>query len=388
MRRRKDDPQQREIPFEDADAAAAERRTTLGIVLQRMGCDCQLSVLLQWVFNTEERTGKPLVKSYRELAQRPWGLCCSPSKARTTVGTARRKGVLSVEEQRYKSSDGQKANAYALDWAGISAFLIGRRVARRDVPREESSAPYPPGPGALLEHPPVSTAQGAVSTEHPPVSTAQPYIGNTLFVPSLDSLYKDSGSGSGPTVKGTKADALRAEILAAIPALAAAALREVRPLPPAETIYGAIRAITPRHLQDVVILVEWHRRQLGSPKPIGLATEADLVLVLAARFRATTMQQSEVRSSRIRVFCDLVGRGRWRLALPHVPEGLALLAGLQARYGADLLLRDDWPPAPLVRQEPTPATEVDPQPTEEPPAESMRAQLVRILHNHKENARC
>ena len=300
---RQQDTRQRDIPYEDADAALAERRNSLNLALQRVECDCHMAVLVQWIFNTEQRTGEPLQKTYRELAQRPHGLCCSPAKARATVGLAKQKGLIRVDEQRYKSG-GQEANAYTIYWDGISTILRGRRYSaeQRTAPKaspdgsgqviedscgQESSsyssaadgsavedqdrgdrgescddpnalavASSPPGPGALRAHPSAFIEQGGAMGAHPSAPRKQPYIGNTLSLPSLIPLSSQrTGSGPAPTPK-VREDKVRGELIQEIPELAAAVLREVRPLPPEKTLYGAIAALDKSHFQGQLAAID------------------------------------------------------------------------------------------------------------------------------------
>ena len=77
-----------------------------------------------------------LTKSYAELAQRPWGLCCDERTARRTVGVAKRYRLLIVEEKR-RWDGSQQPNAYRIDWEGVAALKNGSRTGGHRV--------HPPG---------------------------------------------------------------------------------------------------------------------------------------------------------------------------------------------------------------------------------------------------
>ena len=83
-----------------ADAAYGERMRELELALGRLPekvCDAEMSLFLRLVFSyTVGGKGKPYRRSFAELAARPHGLCCSVSKARTTVETAERWTLVDV----------------------------------------------------------------------------------------------------------------------------------------------------------------------------------------------------------------------------------------------------------------------------------------------------
>ena len=124
----------------------------LGLAVIAVDCDAELSRLCEYVFRlTEGGRAGTVIKTYDELAARPWRMCCSRAKARSTVSRAVSLGLIRRTEQRYVSQ-GQRANAYEIDWQGIERILIERASGRR-IPQFALAAACQE-PGALPEHPP------------------------------------------------------------------------------------------------------------------------------------------------------------------------------------------------------------------------------------------
>lgn len=332
---------QGELPFADAEASHAERLNLLNLALSRLECDLHLANFVRWVFNATAggREGE-LLKSYEELASRPNGLCCSYSKARSTVAWALQAGIVRAVEHRYASL-GQRANSYTIDWEGVSAVL--------HAPRR---------PGASIEHPPALTRQG-------PASTRQPFKEEILSLNSLCNSGPDRRAGPEPakrnheSEKPTEGDRGRRPAaisatedprwsadLREVPELAEAADRPVAPLPAGRLVYGVFgrEVWTPKMLARRGLVVEWFRRQLSAPSPVAGATEADLLLVLATAIRVASLPDREIKKSRIgMVVCTLIRR-EWQPVLPHVPEARRVLDELLARAGPELLHGETWEP--------------------------------------------
>lgn len=316
------------LDFAAADASTAERRNLLGLCVARVGGDLFLRELLLWVFNVTEGRGDEaaLVRSHRELAARPWGLCCSDSKARATVTKARAAGVLTVEEARY-TSGGQRANAYRIDWHGVGRLL----------------SPHPPRPGALREQGGVFTRQGAVSTRHP-YKEQLPSCSPLEETP----VPEPEGRAAGPRWEdGNDLNAVNAD---QVPELAAARQQTVEPLEPGRLVYGAFSVIHGGHLDQPAALVRWHRRQLGLERPPVGPTVAHAVLVIAAGAYAAAMPAGDVQKNRPAIFAATVGRAQWRRVLPHVPAAAAALDRLLATRPG--LLRGPWPTSQPVEATP------------------------------------
>ncbi len=303
----------------------AERRNMLGLVVLRLhGLELGDGALfarelLLWVFNvTAHGTGGDLKKSYAELAAYPWGLCCSESRVRRVVRALRKHRVLRVDENRYQS-DGQSANSYTLDWEGIRQLL--GLWSRSGVP---------------TEHPPVPT-------EHPPGPTEHPFKEETpLPVPSVNSGPEPEGRAGrdGKDFRGEEndLDAVREELLATIPALAAAGQIEIAALPPGSCARGVYGPLSCNEIWKPLGLVPWFRCQLAAPYPATGNTEADLLLVLAAALYVQNQPRASV-SKPVGLLINLLSRKQWRKVVPFVTEARGLLDAAIAAHG----------PAPLGR---------------------------------------
>lgn len=164
---------QRHLEFGAAEGQKEERRQRLGLALIAVDCDAELSRLCEYIFNlTAGGASGTVVKSHDELAARPWRMCCSRAKARSTVSRAVSLGLIRRTEQRY-ISQGQRANAYEIDWQGIERILIERASGRR-IPQTVLAAACQE-PGALPEHPPALPEHPGALAEHPPALTEHPY---------------------------------------------------------------------------------------------------------------------------------------------------------------------------------------------------------------------
>jgi hypothetical protein len=151
--------QQLPLPYTDADASEAERWNDLVLALHRIGtaCDAEMSAFIRWVYNTTKHDpAAELVRSYRKLAERPLGLCCSAEKARSTVETAERLGLVTVHRRR-RFDGAQQDNGYQLHWQGIRA-LKQHAAASIANALADGLADHPPGladhPPGLADHPP------------------------------------------------------------------------------------------------------------------------------------------------------------------------------------------------------------------------------------------
>lgn len=335
------DHRQGELPFAQAEGSHAERLNLLNLALSRLECDLHLANFVRWIFATTAggREGE-LLKSYEELASRPNGLCCSYSKARSTVAWALQAGIVRAAEHRYVSL-GQKANSYTIDWEGVSAVL--------HAPRR---------PGAFIE-------QGGALTRQGPASTRQPFKEEILSLNSLCNSGPDRKAGPQPAKrnhegkKPTEGDRGRGSaaisatedprwsaIFREVPELAEAADRRVAPLPAGQLVYGVFsrEAWTPRMLERRGLVVEWFRRQLSAPSPVAGATEVDLLLVLATAIRVASLPDREVKKSRIGMLVCTIIRREWQPVLPHVPAARRVLDELLARVGPELLHGETWNP--------------------------------------------
>lgn len=309
------DSQQTTLGFEQAEGSYAERRSRLGLALLQVQADLHLSHLCSWIFNvTSGGINGDLVKSYDELRAAPWGLCCSYSKARTTVDMARHWGLIHVAANRY-SSGGQKANAYSIDWQGVSDLLMGRRVAR---------------PGASTKQPPALTEQPPALSEHPPALTKQPYK-EDIFSSGL-SLNPDPGPGrrpepeiedrdESPRVAIVDGDDGLRKVLAHYPELEPLSGITVPALPTLpQRLKGSVyQPLTTKNIGNPSQMAYWFRGQLASPEPVMPGDELHLLLTLALARYATRLPDSQVRTNRVAAFVSAVSRRQWHHTLREIP---------------------------------------------------------------------
>lgn len=143
--------------FESSDLTRADLKNLLSLALQRVECNIYLAQLVIWVFNVSSETN-PLRKSYRELASRPWGLCCSENHAYATVKKAKRLQLVNVTET-WSAPGVQGANEYRMDWDGV------RRIVglRQSVTHPTIKAPPP----TIIEAPPTTLDPPPISIEAP-----------------------------------------------------------------------------------------------------------------------------------------------------------------------------------------------------------------------------
>lgn len=317
---------QEELRFDEAEAGFHERLNMVNLALQRIEADIYLCRLLERVFHLTQGgvAGQAVLKSHDELASRPLWLCCSKSKARSTVGAARHYGLLVVEENRYAST-GQRANSYSIDWEGIRRILHGGSDGSQGRPRRsDRNASGEAQGGASRKHPPALPRHGPASTEQGPALLEHP--SGDLFLISKRSPVP----GPAPDRETVPGVFLRHPELRLVPELAEAGDREVAPRPVGKLAYGAFAAIEERHLRRAWSLMQWHAQQLSLPAPIVGASLAEMILVVAAGLYAIKLPHAEVRKSRVAVFCDVVSRQRWRRVLRHVPAAAEAVRSLLA----------------------------------------------------------
>lgn len=309
---------QGQLAFDLAEASFQDRLNLVNLSLQRIEADIYLCRLMERVFYLTHggQEGETVVKTYEELAARPLWLCCSRSKARSTVGLARHCGLLTVTENRY-ATGGQQANGYAVDWEGVRRILHGGRSGSQDRSRRGERRAEHGGPGASTGHP-------HALIKHPPVTTE--HRGALLRQPSLDnhsSIFSESSSpvpDPDPEARNREVGYELPEELAIVPELREAAGRVVAKRPLGSLAYGAFAKFQERHLANANTLLEWHGRQLSLPDPVLGPTLAEAILCVAAGLYAARLPAQEIRKSRVAVFVHTVAKGDWRRVLRYVPE--------------------------------------------------------------------
>jgi len=311
------------LPFAEGEGSHAERWNDLGIALLRIPprqCTAQLAGLVRWIFNvTKGGVTGSLTKSFSELAQRPWGLCCDERTVRRTVSTAQRYGLIAIEEQR-RWDGGQQPNAYRIDWAGVAALKNGCRTDGHGV-QGGGHGVHPPG-----------------HTVHPGGHGVRHIRNDSLLQSSSRNSGTGTGTGAGPNPRtdstGQEPSALAAALLDNSPILLAARGRRIVPKPAGSLTHGIFRPLQGRDLADTRRMVSWFRQQLSTAVPATGDTEADLLLVLATALYATSLPASEVKKSRVGVFVFTLTRKLWMRSVPFVPQARVLLDNAIEEFGA------------------------------------------------------
>lgn len=345
------DSHQHDLPFADAEAKAAEQANDLRTALALVGCDLQLRVFVEMVHQADLR-GTKLRKSYRELASRPYGLCCHPATAQRTVAQALHHRLI-TSKPHVDGAGAQSANEYGVDWDGIGRILRREpRTAgangRAADGRQEMISPAPAGLGSW----PVQFAQPPNQIAHPPTQFAYPGVqfaqANKSYLLNNSSHTSNSGTGSG---SGTGTGVI-SERFRQVPELEAAIDRELEPLPIGWMVYGGAFSrehFFEAHLRSTLAMVTWFRRQLSIDWPFTSNRQADLLLVIAAAECCVNAPQRDVRVSRIAKFCNQVGHGQWHRFLSSIPAAAARLdkfvQQLSSR-GLDL----NWPDGAIANQ--------------------------------------
>lgn len=294
--------EQRELPFGEAEGSFAERKELLGLALLKLKADLHLAQLCLWIFNaTDGGIRGTLRKSYDELAANPWGLCCGKTKARATVDTALRIGLVE-SVQTFVAGGGYGANEYRIDWAGVRESLTLTSVATR--------------------HRYVATRHRYAVPRHS--------IKEHTF-PALISETETETGGPWPRVE-KPIDASWEEV----PELAEAADRTITPLPAGQLRYGAFAAMQHASGLSNGSLVVWFRQQLSLTQPLTGQCESDLLLVLAAGLGAAAVPQAEVQKNRIAIFASTVSKRLWWKVFRHVPAARKLLDAVLAMHPSAL----------------------------------------------------
>lgn len=130
MTRRRDERQE-ELPFAEAEGIAAERESVLGAALVRRSADLHLTRLMLWIAAVNAK-GHAFAYKIEQVAERPWGLCCSSATARRALSLAVEYGWLDVE-QTVRGDGSYGVRSYRINWDGLRAsadFSRGNRTTR------------------------------------------------------------------------------------------------------------------------------------------------------------------------------------------------------------------------------------------------------------------
>lgn len=123
------------LPFGEAEGTFAERERLLLLALRVVGADLHLVTLMRNVFHaTAGGISGGYKKSYEELAETPYGLCCSVSTARRVVAQAVKQKWLEVTPTAF-ARGGYAANEYAIRWESLQEAIDLTRGKRRSTAR-------------------------------------------------------------------------------------------------------------------------------------------------------------------------------------------------------------------------------------------------------------
>lgn len=364
---------QQRLPLEEADAAAAEQRAVLMVAVQKVGGDLHLWRFCETVLDWTQR-GRAFRATYRELTS-PQLLWASLSKVRSTVERAIAARLVQADPIFVGAAE--QGKSYCIDFEGVSRILrgeIGLPRSAAGLVDERSAAVGGAGPGdddlapdgdwdiavaatppALTEQTPVARRQGpalwrqgSASTEQGSGPRAGPGARGALpvrsacaparfgFLPSVENLntkYPVPVPEPDPVPDfGKRADSGALGGLAAwfreSPILREAVQRRIAPQPSERLLHGVFKPLEAEHLDqcNTAKLVLWFRGQLASPVPVDslAATEAHLLLTIAAAIYATSLPAQQVKRSRVAAFVNCLTRNLWK-AVPYVPAARARL---------------------------------------------------------------
>jgi hypothetical protein len=166
--------EQQQLPFGLAEGIRKERRNQVRLAVARLHTDIYVSRLCERLAE-EEAEGRPVEKTYADLAADTWWLgVCSASKAKAAVYAARDLGLV-CHEIVFDRSGRPLANRLSINWAGVSATLSPERtdfIARLPGATERLPGATERLPGAT-ERLPGATERLPGATERLPGATTR-----------------------------------------------------------------------------------------------------------------------------------------------------------------------------------------------------------------------
>ena len=304
MTERKD---QLNLPFGAAEGTHAERRSLIGMALTKARADLGVSYFVQWVFDvTKGGIDGELKRSYEQIADAPWGLCCSVRSARRIVQRAVDAGLVCRIENRYRCGS-QQANSYSIDWLGV------RRMLNLSIESVEALVVGVEGlTGGQIDHGHGQIDQGHGQNDH--------HIkDNNLLKYPLK--YPDpapgAGAGSAADAESNDDDWIRSNFPDAV-------ILESRPVSALDPGDCRASVFDPLHLKmlKTVELVVWFRRQLGAIEPVLNANELDLALAIACGMAAGSKRDIQ---NPVGWFVKTVSHRRWKRARSWIDSAVRLV---------------------------------------------------------------
>ncbi len=118
---------QRQLGFDDAEAAAGQRRSDLWMALAELAPDCWTIHFVDWIYRHGTR-GQPLEMVAQRIYGGPWGLACGETKLRTIVRRLIDAGLIE-RTSGYDPVARRECNAYRIDWDGVRRIRTADRSA-------------------------------------------------------------------------------------------------------------------------------------------------------------------------------------------------------------------------------------------------------------------
>jgi len=311
----------------------AEARAELWRLAARLDLSQRLTVARQAVLQTRARQraqhvllvlaqlalpGEEVQISHRELARKSGLSLRTVRRAVEELERLRLVVVSRAADRREGSADSpwpSEANHYRIDWPQILSC------------RGDGQIGHPPG---QIDHPPGQIGHPSrarrLDQESSEIEISEP---SARFGLGLGSEIRNSEK-SKPCAEVTEAGA-EAEPGREIffGELREAARRPVSPLPPRSLERGVFVPLSGRHLRQPLAMVEWFRRQLGSPRPVLPGDEAHLLLVLAAAHFAGKPPPWYPIQRPVGWFASTISRGTWERALQRLDIAQAVLARMK-----------------------------------------------------------
>lgn len=350
-----------------------DRRNRLGAVIQKVDGDLHLREFLMWIFNvTGGGLEGSLQKSFIELGYRPWGLCCSRSKARSTVNRAVELGIVSKEETT--GDNGQQANKYSIDWDGVSDLLcapartqnergaeLGPRASKPSQPFQSSWSPEgigdpdTPAPHRWVgsERPGGEGLRDPACIKHSPETPLRTPPGTGTGGGALSGPAQQWGANSvstGMAETGAGAIALPGAESGSMNFSGALricfddwpVLLDLLDIPvPSAPLKHVQPGLTMRFFRDDFFKVRgnklemgsesrrpfdvWFREQLSLPRPVFPGNAACFALVHSAADDARRKPLGEIKTTRARYFVNTISKGFWQRSMYRLPAALDYL---------------------------------------------------------------
>jgi hypothetical protein len=319
----KSDPAQYLLDF---NSNAADQRRRLRQALQATpGADLRQWSFLLWIFNVETpHCG--LVKDYDEIGEVLW---CNRSTAIRMANRLFEVEFVSIR-QTFDADGGARKNEYRILWPTIDSLV--RNAISANYGASVSPSQFAPPQWQNATTP---SQDATTQWQNAPSSKEYDLIPGSCIQENPDPeteprMVRDSAEEVGLQRIAPDAAGLRIDLFAKLPELQAASQRQLQPLPAGIWQYSVWKGLGLKHLGSFARLLDWHRRQLSTSKPVCGPTVADLLLTVAAGMYANKLPKEKVQRNRVALFVTLISRGQWQRVAGYVPDASKLLACWEA----------------------------------------------------------